>query len=205
VPDENPSSLGNFELALRFPGQYADKGTNLSYNMMRDYDPALGAYKQSDPIGLRGGLHTYGYVFASPLSYSDPLGLVPNPAEAACAVGPNPVCISGLAADVLTSLAGLAGGAAIVAAANNNNSGNNKGRINDPQAQAEHDQYKTNYNAPPPPFKDPCDELRWKLKREEDFSITKKSLVFWRVPRPQISPLRLGAAQTISPSTGISI
>jgi hypothetical protein len=40
--------------------------------------------------------------------------------------------------------------------------------VDDPQAKAEHDDYKNKYKLPPPPFKDPCDELRWKLKREED-------------------------------------
>ena len=44
VPDENPSGLGAFEFALRFPGQYADKETNLLYNYYRDYDPSLGRY-----------------------------------------------------------------------------------------------------------------------------------------------------------------
>ena len=40
--------------------------------------------------------------------------------------------------------------------------------VNDPQAQAEHDAYKQRYKEPPPPFKDPCEELRWRLEREED-------------------------------------
>jgi uncharacterized protein RhaS with RHS repeats len=35
VPDENPSNLGTFEFPLRFPGQYADKETNLYYNYFR--------------------------------------------------------------------------------------------------------------------------------------------------------------------------
>jgi RHS repeat-associated protein len=75
VPDENPSGLGAFDLPLRLPGQYYDKETNLHYNYFRDYDPNIGIYKQSDPIGLAAGPNTYLYVRATPLRYVDPLGL----------------------------------------------------------------------------------------------------------------------------------
>lgn len=75
VADENPSGLGAFDLPLRLPGQYFDKETNLFYNYFRDYDPSVGRYVQSDPIGLYGGLNTYAYVLANPLSLSDPQGL----------------------------------------------------------------------------------------------------------------------------------
>ena len=74
-PDENPSGLGTFECNLRFPGQYFDKETSLAYNYFRDFDPGLGRYVQSDPIGLRGGLNTYGYVGGNPLWSFDSLGL----------------------------------------------------------------------------------------------------------------------------------
>jgi RHS repeat-associated protein len=77
VPDENPSGLGAFEFPLRFPGQYFDKETNLHYNYFRDYDPQLGRYIQSDPIGLYGGINTYAYVGNVPTTLVDPSGECP--------------------------------------------------------------------------------------------------------------------------------
>ena len=39
----------------RFPGQYADANTSLSYNNFRDYDTSIGRYIQADPLGGVGG------------------------------------------------------------------------------------------------------------------------------------------------------
>jgi RHS repeat-associated protein len=45
------------------------------YNYFRDFDPLIGRYIESDPLGLAAGLDTYTYVEGAPLSFSDPDGL----------------------------------------------------------------------------------------------------------------------------------
>lgn len=75
APNDDPPALGAFAFNLRFPGQMYFAETGLHYNYFRDFDPQTGRYVESDPIGLKGGMNTYAYVFSSPTRYVDPRGL----------------------------------------------------------------------------------------------------------------------------------
>jgi RHS repeat-associated protein len=72
---EQVAVTGLAAMQMRFPGQYADEETGFSYNYFRDYEPNLGRYVQSDPIGLNGGLNRFGYAEANPIRNSDEYGL----------------------------------------------------------------------------------------------------------------------------------
>lgn len=79
APNTDPLNTGtSFDYKLRFPGQIADTEPGLRYNYLRDYNPSLGRYVQSDPIGLIGGVNTYVYVSDNPISSEDRNGLCPN-------------------------------------------------------------------------------------------------------------------------------
>jgi RHS repeat-associated protein len=76
APNADPDADGTaFNLDLRMPGQRYDQASGLYYNYFRDYDPATGRYTQVDPIGLAGGISTFGYVGGNPMGLKDPRGL----------------------------------------------------------------------------------------------------------------------------------
>lgn len=73
--ENEPVSGSAFSLNLRFPGQYRDPESSLTYNGARFYDSGVGRYIGSDPAGLAAGPSTYSYVGSNPLVSVDPFGL----------------------------------------------------------------------------------------------------------------------------------
>jgi RHS repeat-associated protein len=87
-PNQDPDLDGTaFVFNMRFPGQRFDAASGLVHNYFRDYDPSIGRYIQSDPIGLSGGVSTYLYVNGAPGSLSDMYGLATGLIECARCVG----------------------------------------------------------------------------------------------------------------------
>ncbi|NOT88643.1 MAG: RHS repeat protein [Lysobacter sp.] len=90
APNEDPDGDSTaFVFDMRFPGQRYDAISGLNYNYFRDYDPATGRYMESDPIGLSGGISTYGYVGGSPLNITDSTGLCFDTVCAKCRQDPS--------------------------------------------------------------------------------------------------------------------
>ncbi|SAK90076.1 Rhs family protein [Caballeronia pedi] len=64
-------------------GQYTETGSALRYNYHRYYDPRMGRFISTDPIGLSGGLNLYRFV-SNTLTRIDPLGLFEIELSARC-------------------------------------------------------------------------------------------------------------------------
>jgi RHS repeat-associated protein len=79
----DPYGATNADGVAPNPFQFSGRENDgeLYYYRARYYSPALRRFLSSDPIGLFGGINTYLYVDANPISKVDPLGLQAWPGE----------------------------------------------------------------------------------------------------------------------------
>lgn len=64
---------------FQYTGQMWLAEVSVYHYKARAYNPALGAFLQTDPILYAGGMNLYAYVGADPVNFTDPLGLQDRP------------------------------------------------------------------------------------------------------------------------------
>ena len=86
----------SLEPSFAFTGREWDPEIELYFYRARYYDPHVGRFISSDPIGPDGGFNTYAYVDNNPLSYIDPDGLYKTSPKVPDPKSSNPVLHAGL-------------------------------------------------------------------------------------------------------------
>ena len=75
APDPTLSTASTVDNLFGFHGLPIDPETGLIYVRNRYYDPELGRFITTDPLGYVDGPNPYQYALNNPYAYSDPLGL----------------------------------------------------------------------------------------------------------------------------------
>ncbi len=90
------SNIGRFQ----YTGQTWLPEIELYYYKARAYDPRLGRFLQTDPIGYGDGMNWYNYVGGDPVNFNDPTGLLKNDDDEGCKSGnedcDDPIIVTGL-------------------------------------------------------------------------------------------------------------
>ena len=73
VAAEDPNFLAN---PYMFTGRRFDFETGLYYYRARYYNPYIGRFLQTDPVGYGAGMNLYAYCGNNPLVFVDPFGLI---------------------------------------------------------------------------------------------------------------------------------
>ena len=76
-------TASGFSNPYQYTGREKDANGLMHYRA-RYYHPGMGRFIAEDPIGLAGGLNTYGYVGGNPIASSDPLGLFADSVTSTC-------------------------------------------------------------------------------------------------------------------------
>jgi len=66
---------GSQEADFQYAGYYMHAPSGLNLPVFRAYSSSLGRFINRDPIGEKGGVNLYGYVYNNPVRGTDPLGL----------------------------------------------------------------------------------------------------------------------------------
>ena len=102
--DEYGRGGGSGAFRFGFTGQIA-LGPDRYYFKARMYDPGLGRFLQTDPIGYGAGMNMYAYVKGDPVNFGDPSGLAPKKPPKK----PPVICTGSLIRDACGPGGGIAG------------------------------------------------------------------------------------------------
>src|SRR5205085_6736926 len=88
--DEYGNVQGTLTGRFGYTGQAWVPELGMAYYRARIYNPAMGRFMQSDPIGFGGGMNPYAYTGNNPVNFTDPLGLCDEPGGDPCPVVDGP-------------------------------------------------------------------------------------------------------------------
>jgi len=73
--DEYGNVQGTLTGRFGYTGQAWLPEIGMAYYRARIYNPAMGRFMQTDPIGMNGGMNLYAYTGNNPVNFTDPMGL----------------------------------------------------------------------------------------------------------------------------------